>query len=159
MKHQLLFCLVLLLMLLTGFLKAQKTLLAAGNMANGSGGSATYSVGQIDYLQKGTNAQVMEGVQHAYEIITLALEDLAGKDRNILLYPNPVRDVVFVEFGDQNYQSSDYILFDSQGRQLKTGRLNQQKSELDFSLLPSSVYIMQILQKDQKVKTFKIIKK
>ena len=158
MKHQLLFILIFLLMLPAG-LKAQKTLLAAGNMASGSGGSATYSVGQIDYLQKGTNAQVMEGVQHAYEIITLAVEDLTGKDRNILLYPNPVRDVVFVEFGDQNYQNSDYILFDSQGRQLKTGRLNQQKSELDFSLLPSSVYIMQILQKNQKVKTFKIIKK
>ncbi len=142
-----------------GLLKAQKTIASAGLTATGSGGSSSYTVGQIDYLQKGANAQVMEGVQHAYEITTLAVEDVDSQARSILLYPNPVKDFLFIDFNDKNYRNSSYGLFDSQGKLIKKGNLNQQKSELDFSLLPSSVYIIQIIQNNQNIKTFKIIKK
>jgi len=143
----------------TGLIKAQKTIASTGITATGSGGSSSYTVGQIDYQQKGTNAQVMEGVQHSYEILTLAVEDLDNKERNILLYPNPVKDFLFLDFNKESYQDSNYVLFDSQGKLIKKGNLTQQKSELDFSTLPSTVYIIQIFQKNQIIKTFKIIKK
>jgi len=159
MKSKILIPLLVLSFAPLGLLKAQKTMGSAGITATGSGGSSSYTVGQIDYQQKGANAQVMEGVQHAYEITTLAVEDLDSKERKILLYPNPVKDFLFVDFNDKNYQDSSYILFDSQGKLIKKGNLNQQKSELDFSLLPTSVYIIQIFQKNQNIKTFKIIKK
>ncbi len=142
-----------------GLLKAQKTIASAGISASGSGGSSSATIGQIDYLHKGSNAQVMEGVQHAYEIITLAVEDPDHKERNILLYPNPVKDVLFIDFSDKNFQDSNYVLFDSQGKLIRKGNLGQQKSELDFSLLPATVYIIQTFQKNQNIKTFKIIKK
>ena len=159
MKSKILIPLLALSFAPLGLLKAQKTMASAGITATGSGGSSSYTVGQIDYQQKGANAQVMEGVQHAYEITTLAVEDLDNKERNIILYPNPVKDFLFIDFNDKNYQDSNYVLFDSQGKLIKTGNLNQQKSELDFSLLPTSVYIIQIFQKNQNIKTFKIIKK
>ena len=159
MKSKILIPLLVLSFAPLGLLKAQKTMASAGITATGSGGSSSYTVGQIDYQQKGANAQVMEGVQHAYEITTLAVEDLDSKERNILLYPNPVKDFLFIDFNDKNYQESNYILFDSQGKLIKKANLNQQKSELDFSLLPTSVYIIQIFQKNQNIKTFKIIKK
>jgi len=159
MKSKILIPLLVLSFAPLGLLKAQKTMASAGITATGSGGSSSYTVGQIDCQQKGANAQVMEGVQHAYEITTLAVEDLDSKERNILLYPNPVKDFLFIDFNDKNYQDSNYVLFDSQGKLIKTGNLNQQKSELDFSLLPTSVYIIQIFQKNQNIKTFKIIKK
>jgi len=159
MKSNLLIPLLILSSAPVGLLKAQKTIASAGITTTGSGGSSSYTVGQIDYLQKGVNAQVMEGVQHAFEITTLAVEDFDNKERNILLYPNPLKDFLFIDFNDKNYQDSNYILFDSQGKLIKKGNLNQQKSELDFSLLPTSVYIIQIYQKNQNIKTFKIIKK
>jgi hypothetical protein len=92
MKNKILIRFLILLIAPTGLLKAQKTIASTGITAIGSGGSSSYTVGQIDYRQKGANAEVMEGVQHAYEIITLAVEDLNNKERNILLYPNPVKD-------------------------------------------------------------------
>ncbi len=159
MKNKLLTPLLILSIAPIGLLKAQKTIATTGTTASGSGGSSSYTVGQIDYQQKGANAQIMEGVQQAYEIITLAVDDLNSKERNILLYPNPVKDVLFIDFDDKNYQDSNYVLFDFQGKLIKKGNLNQQKSELDLSLLPSSVYIIQIFQKNQNIKTFKIIKK
>ncbi|GGG56376.1 T9SS type A sorting domain-containing protein [Epilithonimonas arachidiradicis] len=159
MKNQLLIRLLILSIFPTGLFKAQKTIASTGMTATGSGGSSSYTVGEIDYLQKGNNTQVMEGIQHAYEIITLAVEDIDHKERNILLYPNPVKDFLFIDFNDRNYQGSNYALFDVQGKIVKKGNISQQKSELDFSLLPASVYIIQIFQNNQNIKTFKIIKK
>jgi hypothetical protein len=159
MKSKLLIRFLILSITPIGLLKAQKAIAATGTTASGSGGSSTYTVGQIDYQQKGANAQVMEGVQHSYEILTLAIEDVDNKEKNIVLYPNPVKDFLFVDFNKENYQDANYALFDAQGKLIKKGNLTQQKSELDFSLLPSSVYIIQIFQKNQIIKTFKIIKK
>jgi len=159
MNNKLLIRFFILSLLPFGVMKAQKAIVPAGITATGSVGSSAYTVGQVDYLQKGTNVQVIEGVQHAYEIISLAVEDLSGKEKNILIYPNPVKDFLFIELNDKNLQNTSYVLFDSQGRIVKKGNLNQQKSELDFSLMPSSVYIIQLFEKNQNIKTFKIIKK
>jgi hypothetical protein len=55
---------------LTG-LKAQESINAAGGNTTGSGGSASYSVGQVVYTTNtGTNGSVAQGVQQAYEIPT-----------------------------------------------------------------------------------------
>lgn len=159
MRNKIFIRLLILFFAPTGLLKAQKTIASTGVTTSGSGGSSSYTVGQIDYQQKGANAQVMEGVQHSYEILTLAVENLNGKEKNILLYPNPVKDFLFIDLNDKNYSDSNYVLFDSQGKLIKKGDLDQQKTELDFSALPTSVYIIQIFHKNQIIKTFKIIKK
>ena len=142
-----------------GLMKAQTAVLATGTTVSGASGSISYSVGQMAYLQKGSNLQITEGVQQPYEIITLAVEDSSLGEKNILLYPNPVKDFLNVDFGKENFQNSRYVLFDSQGKMVKTGNLINQKTELDMTTLPTSVYIIQIFQKEKNIKTFKIIKK
>jgi len=142
-----------------GLAKAQTAVLATGTTATGANGSVSYSVGQVAYSQKGANLQVTEGVQQPYEIITLAVDDTSVSEKNILLYPNPVRDYVNIDFGKENFQNSKYVLFDSQGKIIKTGNLTQQKTELNMATLPASVYLIQIFQDKKSIKTFKIIKK
>ncbi|WDF48025.1 T9SS type A sorting domain-containing protein [Chryseobacterium sp. KACC 21268] len=142
-----------------GLTKAQTAILTTGSTATGASGSTTYSVGQVVYSQKGADQQVMEGVQQAYEIITLEVDDESIMEKKILLYPNPVRDFLHVDFGKENFYNSNYVLFDSQGKLIKTGNFSQQKTELDMTSLPTSVYIIQIFQDKKNIKTFKIIKK
>ena len=62
-------CVILLLGLgLTG-LQAQESVNATGGNALGSGGSVSYSVGQLTYqTHVGTNGSVAEGVQQPFEI-------------------------------------------------------------------------------------------
>ena len=56
---------------LTG-LQAQTSVNAIGGDATGSGGSVSYSVGQVVYTtNKGTNGSVVEGVQQPYEILVV----------------------------------------------------------------------------------------
>lgn len=138
---------------------AQKAFTATGSNATGSNGSVSYSVGQIDYTSKGTN-QVNEGVQQAYEIITLSTVETADTDRKeILLYPNPFKDFIFLDFTTTDYRNSDYQLFDSSGKIIKEGKIKESKSELNFSDIPSAMYIIRINQSGKNIKTFKIIKK
>jgi hypothetical protein len=117
-------------------------------------------VGQIDFTSKGTNNQVMEGVQQAYEIITLSTTETAGSDKkDILLYPNPFKDFLFVDFTTNDYRNSEFQLFDSSGKLLKQDKIKESKSEFNFSELPSAMYIIRINQNGKNIKTFKIIKK
>lgn len=142
-----------------GLTKAQTAILTTGTTATGAAGSTSYSVGQIAYLQKGANQEVMEGVQQAYEITTLEVDNESIMEKKVLLYPNPVRDFLNVDFGMENFHNSNYVLFDSQGKLIKSGNFSQQKTELNMTTLPTSVYIIQIFQDKKNIKTFKIIKK
>lgn len=138
--------------------KAQKALLATGSDATGSNGSVSYSVGQIDFTTKGN--QVMEGVQQAYEITTLSTTETAGSDKkDILLYPNPFKDFLFLDFTTNDYRNSEFQLFDSSGKLLKEATIKATKSEFNFSELPSAMYLIRINQNGKNIKTFKIIKK
>lgn len=142
-----------------GLMKAQTAVLTTGTTAAGANGSVSYSVGQVAYSQKGANLQITEGMQQPYEITTLEVDDESVMEKKILLYPNPVRDFLNVDFGKENFHNSNYFLFDSQGKLIKSGNFSQQKTELNMSEFPTSIYIIQIFQNKKNIKTFKIIKK
>lgn len=145
---------------ITSQANAQKAVLATGSNATGSNGSASYSVGQIDYTSKGTNNQMTEGVQQAFEIITLSTtETLGANKKDILLYPNPFKDFLFLDFTTNDYRNSEFQLFDSSGKLLKEDKILQAKTEFNFSSLPSAMYIIRINQQGKNIKTYKIIKK
>ncbi len=138
------------------FCSAQQSVNASGGNAYWSSGAVSYSIGQIDYSSAGS--QLTEGVQQPYEIVSLAVSETSG-EKNIALYPNPVKDILFVDFNGEKYVNAQYLLFDSQGRIIRKGIFSQKKTELDFSALPASAYIIQIFQDSKNIKIFKIIKK
>ena len=64
---------------------------AAGGNASGTGGSVSYSVGQLFFTTAfGTYGSVSEGVQQPFEISVLSgVEDITGIDLYYSVYPNP----------------------------------------------------------------------
>jgi hypothetical protein len=153
------FLLIMLLVPIT-LLKAQSAVLATGANATGSNGTVSYSVGQTAYIVKGTNREVSEGVQQVYEITTLATHETStSTEEGLLLYPNPFKDYLYLDFTTNNFKGSEYQLFDAQGKLIKTDKIIQSKSEFNFSSLPSAMYIIRINQEGKNIKTFKIIKK
>ncbi|GEN78157.1 hypothetical protein CHA01nite_38970 [Chryseobacterium hagamense] len=141
-------------------LKAQSAVMTAGMNTTGGNGSVSYSVGQAAYLAKGSNGQVSEGVQQVYEIITLATGEATDSSaEGILLYPNPVKDFLYLDFTTRDFKGSEYQLFDAQGKLIRTEKITEPKSEFNFSSLPSAMYLVRINQKSKNIKTFKIIKK
>lgn len=141
-------------------LKAQSAVMTTGANATGSSGSVFYSVGQAAYLVKGSNRQVSEGVQQVYEITTLATGEAPhSSEEGILLYPNPFKDYLYLDFTTLDFKGSEYQLFDAQGKLIKTEKISHSKSEFNFSWLPSALYLIKINHEGKNIKTFKIIKK
>jgi hypothetical protein len=160
MKRTSIHCFFLILFTFSvSLLNAQSAVLATGTNASGGNGSVSYSVGQTAYLYKGANSEILEGVQQGYEIIALSASETVSKQEGILLYPNPTRDYLYIDFTSLPYKGSEYQLYDAQGKLVKKDVISQSKSELNLSSLPSAVYIIRINQKGENLKTFKVIKK
>ncbi|WP_343611438.1 T9SS type A sorting domain-containing protein [Chryseobacterium oranimense] len=160
MKRTSIHCFFLILFTFSvSLLNAQSAVLATGTNASGGNGSVSYSVGQTAYLYKGANSEILEGVQQGYEIIALSASETLSKQEGILLYPNPTRDYLYIDFTSLPYKGSEYQLYDTQGKLVKKDVISQSKSELNLSSLPSAAYIIRINQKGENLKTFKVIKK
>src|SRR5665648_534053 len=98
-------------------LQGQETIPATGGNATGSGGSVSYTVGQISYSTlSGTNGTVSQGVQQPYEIsVVTSIENAREITLECTVYPNPTRGLIklIVEsFKDENLR---FRLFDING--------------------------------------------
>jgi len=166
MRHKKLkLCAVFLLVLgLTG-LKAQEAVPAAGGIASGSGGSVSYSVGQVVYSTfTGTTGSVAQGVQQPYEISVVVTGLGPSNIVNIecSAYPNPTKDFLTLKIDDQANRQYVYYLYDINGKLLKTETVQSTETRIDMSNLVISTYILKVQVKNslssQEMKTFKIRK-
>ena len=150
---------VLLVMLLVSFgLRAQVSMNAAGGNAAGDGGSVSYSVGQMVLsANTGANGSVTEGVQQPYEISVLSVSESA-ESISLSVYPNPSTDYLYLTSSEE-IPSLSYQLFDMNGRLLKSGKINENQTNIDMQNLVPATYFVKVNQGNKTVKTFKIIKR
>ena len=143
---------------ISGISEAQQTIIPAGNNVQSATGSVSYSVGQTFYEpQKAATGEVNPGVQQPYEIFVLATNENSIQ-KNITVYPNPVKDFLIVDFNSEKLVKSSYQLFDGTGRIINKGELKDLKTEINTSTLSSGLYMLSISSEGKTVKTFKIIK-
>jgi hypothetical protein len=154
--------LLMLVLSITG-LKAQTNTNASGGIASGSGGSISYSIGQLVYTTSfGSNGSVAEGVQQAYEISVVTANNLA-KEINLVVvaYPNPTSDYLSLSIDAStmfSIQSMSYQLYDMNGKLLRSEKIISSQTTIDMSNLVSASYYVQVKQEKTELKTFKIIK-
>lgn len=161
MRHkQLKLSAVLLLGLgLTG-LQAQTSINATGGNASGSGGSVSYSVGQVVYTtHTGTSGSVAQGVQQPYEIsVVTGIEEAKGISLSVTAYPNPTTDYLTLSIGEFDISNLSYQLYDMQGKLLQNEKLTGTETQINMSNYVPSTYFVKVIQGNKELKTFKIIK-
>ncbi|NBC56738.1 MAG: T9SS type A sorting domain-containing protein [Bacteroidetes bacterium] len=138
---------------------SQTAVVSSGNNITSSSGSLSFSLGQVVYkTNNNTEGSIHQGVQQAYEIFTLKVEDHRLKP-SMTVYPNPTEDIVNLRIDDLNSDKLSYMLFDLQGRLIKQGKLTENFTPINIQDLPSASYIMKISKNQKAFKSFKIIKK
>lgn len=137
---------------------AQQGSVAAGGDATGSGGSASYTLGQIDYISaSGTDGSLTQGIQQPFEIVTEIME--TELSINAELYPNPSTENVVLTVANSEYKNMHYQMCDVNGRVIKTGQVvNDQAENITMSGLTTGNYFLRIYSQKQELKSFKIIK-
>ncbi len=140
-------------------LHAQESINSSGGNAGGNGGSASYSVGQLVYTTNtGDSGTVAQGVQQAFEISVLGIEDFEEIKLSVMVYPNPTADYLTLEVKESDHSSLRFQLIDIQGRILESQKITTNKTNIEMSNLPIATYFVKISQGNKEVKTFKIVK-
>ena len=142
---------------LTG-LQAQTSVNATGTNASGSGGTVSYSVGQVVYTTNtGASGSVAQGVQQAYEIFTVGIKET---ELNIFLtvFPNPTTDYLTLSIDDFEISNLSYQLYDMNGKLLQNEKITGNQTSIVMSNLFPANYFVKVIQGNKEVKTFKIIK-
>ena len=138
----------------------QEAITSSGGEATGSDGSVAYSVGQIVYSSYNNNsANVNEGVQQAFEIFTLGVED-QELNSQLSVFPNPTTENITLQIDNYEDQKMIYRLHNMQGKLLNSDKVNTQKTQINTQKLQAGVYFINIVSQKKQIKqSFKIIKK
>ena len=139
---------------------AQQASVSAGNNATGSGGSSSYSIGQVVYTTNtGTTGSIAQGVQQPYEISSLGTDNFSDIVLKWSAYPNPTSNILTLDIKNYDLSSLSYEMIDLSGKIIETYKITQDQTDIDMSNKVSSIYFIAIIENNKTLKTFKIIKK
>ena len=140
--------------------KAQQSTNTTGGNATGTGGTVSYSVGQISYTTNtGTGGSACQGVQQPYEIYTVtSLDEAKDLNINLLAFPNPTFDNLTLKIESASNKNLSYLLFDMNGKLLATQKLDGTETKIAMNNYAAATYFIKITENNNTLKTFKIIK-
>ncbi|MEO9894549.1 T9SS type A sorting domain-containing protein [Aurantibacter sp.] len=128
----------------------------AGGLVTGENGSGSYAIGQLFLSDMSSPAhKITEGVlqqidQSLNELITtIAVE----------AYPNPTTDYFFIEVDDYKSRNLSYQLVNLQGKILTRNLIQDFKTKITSTFLHQGIYIISVLEDNEFLKSFKIIKR
>lgn len=138
---------------------SQSNTVTTGKTTTGATGSATYSIGQIDYqTNSSSSGTISQGIQQAFEIVTLSTNDVPQIQLVATVYPNPTVQDITLTIKEYDLTNLEYTLFDLQGRIISNGKITQNETQIEMGHLSSANYFLKVSQANKDLKTFKIIK-
>jgi hypothetical protein len=149
-------------------IQAQEATPASGGSAFGSGGSVTYTVGQIVYTTNSdATGSVAQGVQHPYEISIESAPTQAqavGITLQCAVFPNPVVDFLTLQILYFVDEKITCYLYDVNSKLLLTQVIDKKETLISMTNLAPATYYLKVVQMNKDLstlvtKTFKIIKK
>jgi hypothetical protein len=139
---------------------AQQTVSSSGKEASGTGGTVSYTVGQVVYTTNtGTNGSVTQGIQQPFEIsVVSGLKEAYDISLEFAVYPNPATDFVKLKIENYEFENLRYHLYDINGRLLQSKKVEVKETTILIELLSQAAYFLKVTDKNRVIKTFKIIK-
>jgi hypothetical protein len=157
MKHKKTITSVAFLLLGLGGLHAQESPTSTGGEATGTGGTASYSIGQVVYTTAtGTNGSVEQGIQQPFEISTVLGINETTVNLELSVYPNPTTN--YLTLKAEKIDNLNYQLLDMLGRVIKRKKMVSNSSNISLEGQPTSIYFLNVVKDNKIIKTFKIIK-
>ena len=135
----------------------QNALSSTGGHFKSTGGSTSFTVGQVVYvLKKGNGPYLNEGVQQVYTKKTTPVEELVYL-KEVQLYPNPTQETMTLILSSKEDVQVRYTIMDYLGKEIKNGNILSEKSEISLRDLPSGNYFISLKSKKEN-RIFKMVK-
>ena len=155
MKHPLL----LAIGLASSVLTAQEAFVSSASEAQGTGGSVSYSIGQlITASQTTSNTTIDVGIQQPLQIVTLSNPEVTNIQLTAKAYPNPSTDFVVLSLTEASYEELEYALYSINGSLVHQATVTAAETSIDLRRFAVGTYVLRVTQDQKEIKTFKIIK-
>jgi hypothetical protein len=136
---------------------SQNAISSTGGHFKTTGGSTSFTVGQVAYvLKKGNGSYLNEGVQQVYTKKTTPVEELVYL-KEVQLYPNPTQETMTLILSSKEDVQVRYTIMDYLGKEIKYGIILSEKSEISLRDLPSGNYFISLKSKKEN-RIFKMVK-
>lgn len=152
------------LILLSGHagLHAQIAVSAAGGNATGTGGSASYTIGQVTYTNfSGEGGSVSLGVQQPNLFLSVGIHE-AEITLSASVFPNPANATTSLKLEGDNASSVEdgltYSLYDINGKMIVQQPIQSSLTTIPMDKLTEGVYILQVRRQNAEIKSFKVFK-
>jgi hypothetical protein len=138
----------------------QQAITTTGGNGSGSGGTVSYTVGQIVYTtHSDTKGTIVQGVQQPYEVLVITGIDNCSVDLKLAAYPNPTTGFLTLQVGNAELYTLNFELYDIAGKLIETRKIISPTETICMDNLPAAVYFLKVTNNKKEVKKFKIIKK
>ena len=140
---------------------AQRGNIAAGGNASGTGGSVSFSMGQIFYASPSSATRnLIQGLQQPYEISVLIGigEKEAGINLSASVFPNPAVNSFTLKVESNKWKNVSYSLYDANGKLVSQNKVESVDTQIEAAHLAPAHYFLRVYEGNQEIKTFKIIK-
>ncbi|WP_406683192.1 T9SS type A sorting domain-containing protein [Seonamhaeicola sp. MEBiC1930] len=121
--------------------------------------------GQIDEVSVYNRALSEIEIQDIYNTgsdgkcsLTLSNEEVFISENELILYPNPVSDVLTLKLNNES-DNGIFELYDSLGKLVKVNNLSSYKTEINVSALKSGLYFYHIKDQNLVLKSGKLVKR
>lgn len=134
---------------------AQRATVGTGSDATGTGGTLSYSVGQVGYTTvQSSGGTTVQGVQQPYEYLVMAVPSEGTSTLGMDVAPNPTSNGVQLTFTSTHAQR--YALLDAAGHVVRTASITGSTVHIPMDDLPRASYLLRI--EGATPVTFRIIK-
>lgn len=130
-----------------------------GGVATGSGGSVSYSVGQLVYTTEASDGGAMaQGVQRPYQLTSVEIRT-ASPALDFSILPNPTDGNLLLRLSDRPDTMPVYRVTDVQGKELLEGQVGFPETPIGLSGFPAGTYLIRIQNPEkQLLQTLQVIK-
>lgn len=152
-------CLLTIVFLMTALYRnAQSSIVATGGEATGSGGSVSFSVGQIAVQTNGDGTTtISEGVQQPYEISVVGVDNYPTITLNATVYPNPTLGNLQLTMNNLQLKG-EVRVYDANGKYLFMKKIENETTFFDLSDYAPGIYYLNVYSDKQMLKSFKVVK-
>ena len=142
------------------FVNAQNVIPSSGGNIIGSGGNVSYSVGQIFHTtNSGINGSTAQGVQQPYEISVVSVIEAKNEIRlDCSVYPNPAKEMITLEINNYKADNLSFQLYNISGVILENRKIKSKETTIQMKEFIPSTYFLKVMEENNEIKIFKIIK-
>lgn len=147
--------------------QAQQNIVASGSSVNDTGGSVSYSVGQVVYTNIETvDGHVSQGVIQPYEISQVTgTKQIENIGLTCKVFPNPTADLLVVELlsNIDNINQYSVSLYNAKGELLQIIHDISTQTQVNMKNYDQGIYFLNLIQngsdRNRNISTYKVVKR